>query len=80
MEVPGLAWSVVIDGQPTTIDIPSPGPSDASDRNRTSFAAGRSIVAALAHGEASTLALSLSRGLTLDLSLSFAAATRSAQA
>lgn len=38
------------------------------------------LLAALAHGEASTLALSLSRGLTLDLSLSFAAATRSAQA
>jgi hypothetical protein len=38
------------------------------------------LLAALAHGEASTHALPLSRGSALDLSLYFAAAARSAQA
>ncbi len=38
------------------------------------------LLAALAHGEASTHALPLSTGSTLDLSLEFAAAARSAQA
>lgn len=38
------------------------------------------LLAALAHGEASTHALPLSRGSTLDVTLSFAAASRSAQA
>ncbi len=38
------------------------------------------LLAALAHGEASSHALPLSRGSTLDLSLSFAAVARSAQA
>jgi hypothetical protein len=38
------------------------------------------LLAALAHGESSTHALPLSRGSTLDLSLEFAAAARSAQA
>ena len=38
------------------------------------------LLAALAHGEASTHALPLSRGSTLDLTLEFAAAARSAQA
>ena len=38
------------------------------------------LLAALAHGETSTYALPLSRGSTLDVTLSFAAAARSAQA